>query len=94
MIDNRTNILASLLRSQFDTLSLVGAPLAMNEDRQRRMLLVPEGDWSGWSDFLRDGPLPSFPSAPTMLRRLAAANYRVASVAARHAITEQVPWAA
>ena len=87
------NNLASLLRSQFNTLSLAGAPLNMDEDRQRRMLLVPERDWNDWANFLRDGPLPSRPSAPTMLRRLGAATYRVATLAARQPTAEQTQWA-
>jgi hypothetical protein len=86
MIGNRTNTLAELLRDQFSTLRQVGAPLQLDEDRQRRVLLVPVKDWSGWSHFLRDGPLPSHPSAPTMLRRLGAATYRLAALAGRRAV--------
>ena len=89
-----TNNLASLLRTQFSALSQAGAPLNMDEDRQRRVLLVPERDWGDWSNFLRDGPLPPFPNAPTMLRRLGAATYRVASIVARQATAESVQWAA
>ena len=92
MISNQTNNLASLLRNQFSTLRLAGVPLNLNEDRQRRVLLVPERDWSDWANFLRDGPLPSRPSAPTMLRRLGAATYRLAALAGRRAVAGQAPW--
>lgn len=92
MTSNQTNNLAALLRNQFSALRLVGAPLQLDEDRQRRMLLVPEQDWSGWSNFLRDGPLPSNPSAPTMLRRLGAATYRLAALAGRRAVAGEASW--
>ena len=80
MIGTEPNTLALLLRNQFSTLRSVGVSLALDEDRQRRMLLVPEREWSAWSNFLRDGPLPAHPSAPTMLRRLGAATYRLAAL--------------
>ena len=94
MIGTEPNTLALLLRNQFSTLRSVGVSLALDEDRQRRMLLVPERDWSDWSNFLRDGPLPAHPSAPTMLRRLGAATYRLAALAGRRSTSTHPQWAA
>jgi hypothetical protein len=92
MTDKKNANLASLLRNQFGALRMVGAPLDLNEDRQRRVLLVPERDWGDWSNFLRDGPLPSHPSASTMLRRLGAATYRLAALAGRRAGAGEASW--
>ncbi len=77
---------ASLLRDQFRQLHIVGTQIKLDEERQRRLLLVSEGDWTGWSVFLRDGPLPAQPDVPVMLRRLGAATYRLAALADRQAM--------
>ena len=73
----------SLLRNQFRELHIVGAQVNLDEERQRRLLLVSAQDWPDWSVFLRDGPLPMRPDAPVMLRRVGAATYRLASLADR-----------
>ena len=92
MVSTREVSMASLLRDQFRALQLVGVPLNLDEDRQRRVLLVPERDWLGWSRFQQDGPMPAHPSAALMLRRLGAATYRLASLAGRRALAGQGPW--
>lgn len=74
---------ASLLRKQFRQLHLVGTRINLDEERQRRLLLVSKKDWPDWSKFLRDGPLPAQPEVPVMLQRLGAATYRVATLADR-----------
>jgi hypothetical protein len=74
---------ALLLRDQFRALRSVGTQVNLDEDRQRRLLLISETDWPDWSVFLRDGPLPERPEAPLMLRRLGAATYRLAALADR-----------
>ena len=76
---------AMLLRDQFQALDSVSAELALDEERQRRILLIDQQAWPQWARFLRNGPLPAQPAVPVMLRRLAAATFRLASVAERHA---------
>ena len=73
----------SLLRDQFDVLRNVGENVRLDAERQRRVLLLSPDDWSQWESFLHDGPLPPRPPAPVMLRRLGAANYRLAALADR-----------
>lgn len=80
---------ASLLRDQFRHLRIVGTQVNLDEERQRRLLLISESDWPDWSVFLRDGPLPARPDAPVMLRRLGAATYRLAALADRQAMAER-----
>lgn len=77
---------AMLLRDQFQALDSVGAPLALDEERRRRILLIDRQSWAQWLRFLRNGPLPAQPAVPVMLRRLAAATFRLATVAERHAV--------
>jgi len=80
--DSSANV-ASLLRDQLRALELVGADIRLAPDRQRRVLLVTEEDWSGWSAFAQGGPLPAHPVAPVMLQRVAAVTYRLAVLADR-----------
>ena len=75
----------TVLRNQFMTLHEVGQKLNLNADRERRVLLIDHSDWVRWAHFLQNGPLPAQPAVPVMLRRLAAATYRLAAVAERHA---------
>lgn len=76
---------AAVLRNQFRTLDMVGQQLSLNEERQRRVLLIDRQDWLKWSTFLRNGPLPARPEASVMLRRLGSATYRLATLADRRA---------
>jgi len=56
------------------------AQLGLFHDLSDRINLTPEDrcraldlsdrDWRAWDDFLADGPLPSSPPLPDMLRRL------------------------
>jgi hypothetical protein len=80
---NNQGTAALLLRDQFRALHSVGATVNLDEERQRRLLLVSEQDWADWSVFLRDGPLPARPEVPVMLRRVGAVTYRLASLADR-----------
>lgn len=76
---------ATLLRSQFKALESVGEQLALDEERRRRILLIDQQAWPQWARFLRNGPLPTQPAVPVMLRRVAAATFRLATVAERQA---------
>ena len=75
----------TVLRDQFMTLHEVGQQLNLNAERERRVLLIDHSDWVRWAHFLQNGPLPAQPAVPVMLRRLAAATYRLAAVVERHA---------
>ncbi len=77
---------AMLLRDQFQALDRAGAQLSLDEERRRRILLIDQQVWPQWLRFLRNGPLPAQPAVPIMLRRLAAATFRLAAVAERHAV--------
>ena len=73
----------TLARSQFQMFSEIGDELHLSGDDQRRVLLLSEQEWSDWSDFRHDGPLPAQPQLPVMLRRLGSASHRLAAIAER-----------
>jgi hypothetical protein len=73
----------NLARSQFQMFSQLGEQMQLSDDEQRRVLLLSEQEWSNWSDFLQDGPLPAQPQLPVMLRRLGSASHRLAVMADR-----------
>ena len=68
----------NLARNQFEMFSELGAQMQLSDDEQRRVLLLSEQEWSAWSDFRQDGPLPAQPQLPVMLRRLGSASHRLA----------------
>jgi hypothetical protein len=73
----------NLARSQFQVFSQIGEQMRLSADDQRRVLLLSEKEWSDWSDFRQDGPLPAQPQLPVMLRRLGNASHRLAVIAER-----------
>ena len=77
------SLAATMLRDQFLALDSV---LSLDEERRRRILLLDRQQWPQWARFLRNGPLPAQPAVPVMLRRLAAATFRLAAVAERQAV--------
>jgi len=76
-----------IARDQFQVFSQIGDQMQLSEDDQRRVLLLSDQQWSDWSDFLQDGPLPAEPQRPVMLRRLGSASHRLAVLADRRAAT-------
>ena len=76
------SLTATMLRDQFLALDSV---LSLDEERRRRILLLDRQQWPQWARFLRNGPLPAEPAVPVMLRRLAAATFRLAAVVERQA---------
>jgi hypothetical protein len=72
-------------RDQFQVFSRIGDEMQLTGDDQRRVLLLSDKQWSDWSDFLQDGPLPAEPQLPVMLRRLGSASHRLAVLADRRA---------
>ncbi|MBV9252413.1 MAG: hypothetical protein JO227_24600 [Acetobacteraceae bacterium] len=83
-----------LVREQFRALRSVSRMIGLNDDRQRRVLLMPEPVWAQWQAFVHDGPLPAEPALPTVLRRLGAATYRLAILADRQSEAQANPLAA
>ena len=73
----------NLARDQFQVFSELGEQMQLSKDDQRRVLLLSEKEWADWSDFLDEGPLPSQPILPVMLRRLGSASHRLAVLADR-----------
>ena len=71
----------NLARNQLEVFSELGGQLQLSDDEQRRALLLSEHEWSQWSDFRQDGPLPAHPQLPVMLRRLGSASHRLAVMA-------------
>jgi hypothetical protein len=71
----------SLLRGQIRVFREVGKDISLDEERARRVLLLSGDDWSRWSAFSSDGPMPAAPSISVMLRRLGAATYRLVALA-------------
>jgi hypothetical protein len=71
----------NLARSQFEVFSQFGEQMQLSDDDRRRVLLLSDKEWSDWSDFLQDGPLPAQPQLPVMLRRLGSAAHRLAVLA-------------
>ena len=77
------SLAATIVRDQFLALDSV---LSLDEERRRRILLLDRQQWPQWARFLRNGPLPAQPAVPVMLRRLAAATFRLAAVVERQAV--------
>jgi hypothetical protein len=73
----------TLTRNQLQVFSSLGEEMHLSEDDRRRVLLLSEEQWSDWSDFMQDGPLPAEPRLPVMLRRLGSASHRLAVLADR-----------
>jgi hypothetical protein len=68
----------SLARSQWRLYAGLGDQMQIDAEERRRVLLLDQRQWSDWEDFLRDGPLPTEPSLPVMLRRLGSASHHLA----------------
>jgi len=71
----------TLARDQFHVFSQIGAEMRLSDEEQRRLLLLSDKEWSDWTDFVQDGPLPAAPQLPVMLRRLGSASHRLAVLA-------------
>ena len=77
----------NLTRSQFQMFSELGEHMQLSDDDRRRVLLLSEQEWADWADFMQDGPLPSQPNLPVMLRRLGSASHRLTVMADRVGVT-------
>jgi hypothetical protein len=79
-VQNRTE---TVLRGQLLIFRDAGKAMQLDEDRERRLLLLSRESWSQWSAFSQEGPVPNEPSVPVMLRRLGSASYRLAALPSR-----------
>jgi hypothetical protein len=70
-----------IARDQFQVFSQLGDEMRLSTDDKRRVLLLSDQEWSSWSDFCQDGPLPAAPQLPVMLQRLGNASHRLAVLA-------------
>jgi hypothetical protein len=74
----------TVLRQQILMFRDAGKAVRLNEERERRLLLLSPESWSQWSAFSAAGPVPAEPPAPVMLQRLGRASYRLAALPVRH----------
>ena len=77
----------ALARDQFHVFSQIGAQMRLSDEDQRRLLSLSDKEWSDWSDFVQDGPLPAAPQLPVMLRRLGSASHRLAVLADQRGVS-------
>ena len=71
----------AVARNQFRVFDRIGNETALTDEDRRRMLSLSTQQWLAWSAVRNGGPVPEEPILPVMLRRLAAASYRMAIAA-------------
>ena len=76
-----------LARNQWRLYAGLGDQMQIDADERRLALLLDQRQWSDWEDFLSDGPLPTEPPLPVMLRRLGRASHHLALRAERQDAT-------
>jgi hypothetical protein len=81
----RTQDVDHLVRDQLRLFGALGDELAIPADDRRRLLLLSQAEWAAWANVSGPGRLPSTPMLSLMLRRLGAANHRLAAIAERRA---------
>ena len=69
-----------LARAQLELFRDLSDQVSLTPDQRRRALDLSDGAWRAWDDFLIDGPLPSWPPLPDMLRRLGQATFGLSIV--------------
>jgi hypothetical protein len=77
----------TLARSQFEIYRELVDAMGIDEADRRRDLMLDQQEWTGWAEFLNDGPLPAEPPLPVMLQRLGQASHRLAVLAERQRAT-------
>jgi hypothetical protein len=70
-----------LMRAQLMMFQSLGDRISLSQDDRRRALNLDDRMWMAWTDFLSDGPLPTEPRVPDMLRRLGNAAFHMMVVA-------------
>jgi hypothetical protein len=66
-----------IARAQLELFHDLSDRISLPPDERRRALDLSDGDWRAWDDFLTDGPLPSWPLLPDMLRRLGQVTFNL-----------------
>jgi hypothetical protein len=69
-----------LIRAQLALFHALSDQIGMTQEDRRRALNLDDGRWAAWRLVLVDGPLPSEPSLPDMLRRLAETVFTLSTV--------------
>jgi hypothetical protein len=66
-----------LTRTQLSMFHGLGDQLNLPDDDRRRALDLDDRTWKAWTDFMADGPLPTQPDLPEMLRRISRTAYNL-----------------
>ncbi|PPQ30134.1 hypothetical protein [Rhodopila globiformis] len=66
-----------IARAQLDLFHDLSDRIHLTPDERRRALALSDGDWRAWDNFLADGPLPSWPPLPDMLRHLGNVTFKL-----------------
>jgi hypothetical protein len=69
-----------IARAQLGLFHDLSDRINLTPEERRRALVLSNRDWRAWDDFLADGPLPSWPPLPDMLRRLGSAVFNLSIV--------------
>lgn len=73
--------IGDLARNEWRLYAGLGDQMQIDAEDRRRALLLNQRQWSDWEIFLSDGPLPTEPPLPVMLRRLGQASHHLALLA-------------
>lgn len=76
-----------LARNQWRLYTGLGDQMQIDAEERRRALLLDPRQWTDWEGLLSDGPLPTEPPLPVMLRRLGHASHSLAVLAERQDAT-------
>ena len=72
----------SIARAQLSLLNQLGDMMRLTPDDRRRALNLNDREWHDWTDFLtRQSALPSRPTLPDMLQRVAHVAFNLCLVA-------------
>jgi len=86
----------AVARNEFRVFDLIANEIALADEDRRRVLRLSTQQWLAWSRLRNAGTVPQEPVLPVMLRRLAAASYRLAVATERMGeagSTESPEWA-
>lgn len=76
----RWNGTVDVVRGQFRMLTEIADSIRLSTDDTRRALSLSEAEWSGWAEFMRNGPMPAWPRLPDILHRIGTASFNMATV--------------
>ena len=73
----------TLTRAQFVMFHALADQINLTQDDRRRALDLDDLNWTAWSDFLHDGPLPAEPPLSDLLRRVGQTSFNLSIMADR-----------